>query len=49
MKAGHKSEEDLAVRLDSDMLRGFDFRRTEDGQTFAILESLSRLKILPGS
>ena len=35
----------LADRLDSERLRGFDFRLT-DRQTFAIVESLSRLKIL---
>ena len=33
----------IADRLDSEMLRGFCDGRT-DGQTFAILELLSRLK-----
>ena len=37
----------MADRLDSERLRGFDFRRTDrqtDEQTFAIVESLLRLK-----
>ena len=37
----------MADRLDSERLRGFDFRLTDrqtDRQTFAIVESLSRLK-----
>ena len=37
----------MADRLDSEKLRGFDFRRTDrltNEQTFAIVESLLRLK-----
>ena len=37
----------MADGLDSERLRGFDFRRTDrltNEQTFAIVESLSRLK-----
>ena len=37
----------MAYKLHSERLRGFDFRqKTEYGQTFAILESFSRLKTL---